>query len=117
MSWTTGAPQDRWKPPEVFTFLREIYTRLKFGEFTWDPADVPANSVVKTTLTTVDASTIKGLRAGMPVRVTPPSDLDDGLSVEAWVGADNTLTVRLRNHTGGGIDQGSGVWSFIGGLP
>jgi hypothetical protein len=117
MSWGCGLPQDQWKEREISSFLREIHTRWKCDTFTWDPPNVPANSVVSTTLTTVDASTVKGLRAGMPIQVTPPSDIADGLSVTAWVATDNTLTIRLRNHTGGAIDQASGTWGFIGGLP
>lgn len=117
MPWSAGLPQDRWKSVEIFSFLREIYTRIKCGSFTWDPPNVPADSAVSTTLTTSDDVSLTGLRVGMPIHVTPPSDIDDGLSVDAWVPEDNKLTVRLRNHTGGGIDQGSGTWGFIGGIP
>ena len=117
MSWASGRPQDTWKPDgrEIFAFLREIYTRDKFGSFTWNPPNVPAASTVDTTLTTTDTAEVTGLRAGQAVYVTPPSTLLAGLICGgAWVNADDTLTIRLGNVTAGALNADSGTWAFQG---
>jgi hypothetical protein len=115
MSWASGLPQERQQPPEVFSFLREIYRRTKFGSFTWNPPNVPAASTVDTTLTVTDGEQLKGLRVGQPVYVTPPSDIDAGLVVShALVATDDTLTIRLGNVTAGAINPVSGTWAFAG---
>jgi hypothetical protein len=114
MPWTVPRPQDRWSDREIGSFLREIFTRIKFGSFTWDPPSVSANTTVDTTLTTTDAPQVEGLRTGMSVKVTPPSTVDAGLLLDAWVPADDQLTVRLRNVTGSGINMTSTTWSFMG---
>lgn len=63
--------------------------------------------------------TMYGARlAGTPsmVSVTPPVGLDAGLTASAFVSADDVVTVRLTNSTGGAIDPDSGVfvvtWTF-----
>lgn len=115
MSWTSGFPQEgRWQERDLFAYYREIYRRMKFGSFTWNPANVPANSTVDTTLTTTDSADIDGLRDGMAISVTPPSNITAGIVWGAWVANDDTLTVRLVNVTGSGIDLGSGTWAFQG---
>ena len=117
MSWSSGRPQDTWKPDsrEAFQFFREIYTRTKFGSFTWNPPSVGAAATVDTTLTVTDAPDVKGLRAGQAVYVTPPSDLLAGLVVgAAWVATDDTLTIRLGNVTAGALNADSGTWAFAG---
>lgn len=115
MSWSVGLPQENWGgTPEIRRFLREIHTRTKFGSFTWNPPNVPAASTVDTVLTESDSAQIVGLRAGMSVSVSPPSDIDSGLGWGAFVATDDTLTVRLVNATAGAIDPASGEWSFNG---
>lgn len=115
MSWTVGRPQDKWSAFENAAFLREIYTRLKFGSFTWNPPEVGAATTVDTTLTVTDAPQVEGLRVGQPVYVTPPSDLTAGLVCGgAWVATVDTLTIRLGNVTAAPINQGSGTWAFAG---
>lgn len=114
MSWESAFPQERWKEPERFFFFREVYRRLKFGSFTWNPPNVPAASTVDTVLTTSDADEIEGLRVGMSVSVTPPTGIDSGLGWGALVATDNTLTIRLVNATAGAINPGSGTWAFHG---
>jgi hypothetical protein len=117
MAWTAGFPTDRMDERQRAAFLREVYTRVKADTFTWNPPNVPATSAVDTTLTTTDAPELTGLRAGMPVAVTPPSTVDTGITWGAWVGADDTLTIRLRNHTGSDVDMASGTWGYMGVLP
>jgi hypothetical protein len=115
MSWTSARPQDTWGQGEMWTFLREIYTRNKFASFVWDPPNVPATSTVDTTLTTADSEEFLGLRAGQSVTVTPPATFDSGLMVASvWVGTDDTLTIRLANVTGGDIDPATDTWAFHG---
>ena len=118
MSWTIPVPQDRWKEREVFSFLREVWRRMKFASFTLDLPSIAGNTTVDVTLTTTDDDAGTGLRAGMPIHVTPPSTLDAGLVVSAaWVATDDTLTVRVDNITGGAINAASGTWSYMGALP
>jgi hypothetical protein len=115
MSWTSGKPQDTWKPAEVFQWLREIYARGKFDSFTWNPPSIGATTTVDTTLTTTDAPEVEGLRVGQAVYVSPPSTLDAGLVFGgAYVAADDTLTIRLGNVTASPINPVSGTWAFSG---
>lgn len=115
MSWTAGKPQDTWKDSERMQFLREFYTRLKFGSFTWNPPSIGANTTVDTTLTTSDSQEFSGLRAGMAVVVTPPSTLDTGISCGgAYVANDSTLTIRLANNTAAPINPTTATWLFMG---
>lgn len=112
MPWTMPFPQDNtWKEREVLYFLREIHRRVKFGSFTFDPGSVGAGTALDTTVTG-DAFT--GLRAGMAIVVTPPSNINAGLGVTAWVPADDTLTIRLLNVTAGALNPGSATWAFAG---
>lgn len=114
--WTVAKPQEKaGSDREIHAFLREIYSRLKFGAFTWNAPNVPATSTVDTTLTTSDAAILEGLRAGMAITVSPPSTLDSGLVVGgAWVATDDTLTIRLGNVTAGALNPVSGTWAFEG---
>jgi hypothetical protein len=114
MPWTTPRPQDRWTDRENSAFFREIFTRVKFGSFDWNPPNVAANSTVDTALTTTDAPQIEGVRVGMSIKVTPPPTIDAGLLLDAWVATDDELTIRLRNVTGSGINMASTTWSFHG---
>lgn len=109
MPWTSPFPTERWQETDVRTYLREIYTRLKFGTVTVNPGNVSANSTLDT------AVTVDGLRTGMPVFVSPPSTLDSGIAFAgAWVASNNTLTIRLANVTAGGINPASATWAYAG---
>lgn len=114
MPWTVPRPQDRWSDREISAYLREIFTRLKFGSFTWNPPNVGGNTTVDTTLTTADAPQIEGVRVGMSIKVTPPPTIDAGLLLDAWVATDDEITIRLRNVTGVAINMASTSWSFHG---
>lgn len=115
-SWASAAPLERtWDDKDLYVFLREIYTRHRtFGTFTWNPPNVPASSTVDTTLTTSTVPELKGLRAGQPVYVSPPSSIDAGVGAVAWCPADDQLTIRLLNVTAGPINPASGTWAFQG---
>lgn len=118
MSWLSPRPlEGSWKEREIFGFLREIFARNVFGSFTWDAPSVGATASVDTTLTTTAVPEIKGLRAGMVVTVTPPAALNAGLLWGAIVPADDQLTIRLLNVTGGALNPASGTWAFQGVIP
>lgn len=107
-------PQASWKDEDIRLWLNDLAGRPVTGSFTWDPASVNANTTSDTTLTSASYPAVKGLRVGMPVFVTPPATLNSGLLVgAAWIATDDTLTIRLRNVTGGSIDQASGTWAFF----
>jgi len=112
---TLSSIKDSATEREKFDAIREFARRFVGDTFTWDPGNVAANSILTTTLTTTSYPEVAGLRVGMSIQLTPPSDLDDDLKIDAWwCATDDTLTIRLRNDTGSGIDQGSGDWAFVG---
>lgn len=118
MSWTVPLPQDNWKERDTYVFLREVWTRIKADTFTWDPPNLASGVTTDTTLTSTDASQLAGLRAGMPIFVTPPSTLNSGLVVAgAWVPSDDQLTIRIYNSNGSATNPLSGTWGFGGFLP
>ena len=105
-----------WGEREKNAFFRAIRERKTWCTFTWNPPNVPAASTVSTTLTTADVANLAGLRAGQSVCVTPPSAIDEGLVWGAYVGTDDTVTVRLGNVTAIGINPASGTWTLEGWL-
>lgn len=117
MPWTVATPQDRWEERELFRFFREIYNRNFFNTFTWDPPSVGAGATVDTTLTSATVPELTGLRAGMPISITPPSTVDSSIMGWAWVAADDSITIRLRNFSGSPVNMSSGTWAFMGILP
>lgn len=102
-----------WKDREINQWMRDVRERLLWVTFAWNPPNVPAASTVSTTLTTSDGD-FAGLRVGMAMSVTPPAAIDEGITWGAYVGADDTLTVRLGNPTALGINPVSGEWSVFG---
>jgi len=65
-----------------------------------------------TTLATAELTiTVTGAAVGDPVSAGPPSTLNAGLMVTAYVSATNTVTIRLYNSTGSSIDPASSSWS------
>lgn len=120
MSWASASPLDTWGADgkQTWRFLREVWARAKFNTFTWDPPNVPANSTVDTMLTSAAVPTLDGLRVGQAVTVSPPASFNAGLVIGgAWVVTDNSLTIRLGNITGVGINAASGTWTFQGVVP
>lgn len=116
--FTIPLPKDTWSETDKAIFLREVWNRFRFNDFTWDAPNVPANSTVDTNLTSASVAALTGLRTGMFVYVTPPSTLDAGLTVgAAWVPADNQITIRLANVTAGALNPASGTWIFFAVIP
>lgn len=84
--------------PDLPEFLPAVSASLDFGS-------ISASSEATLTVT------VPGARVGDLVQVQVPAALDDGLILrKAWVSAKNTVSVRLRNLTGGGIDPASGTY-------
>ena len=109
------SPLDTWDSDrrQLYAWARDVSKRFVFGSFTWNPPSVGATTTVDTTLTTTDTDQVTGLREGMEVHVTPPSDLTAGLIVgAAWCPDTDELTIRLGNVTAAPINQGSGTWVF-----
>jgi hypothetical protein len=102
------------KEKELSYFFQEICTRVKFGVVTWNPDNTPANSTLTTVLSAASYPQVTGLRVGMAVKVTPPATIAAGLLVDAYVAADDTLSVLLTNVTGVDIDMASTQWPFLG---
>ena len=79
--------------------------------------DVTFDLAAITTVTASDqAVTVPDVDVGKDIvlAVVPPAVLDYGLIVQnAWVSADNTVTVRVLNITGGTINAASGTWRFV----
>ena len=73
--------------------------------------DIPS---LATTVSADVSVTIAGAVAGDSVVMNPPTaGLTAGLQIEgAWVSAANTVDVRIRNSSGGTIDEAAGTWSF-----
>lgn len=111
-----GSIKDDMTQKEHNRVLRDFMGRYVLDSFTWNPGSVSASSTLDTTLTSASYPSLEGLRSGMAVTLTPPSDIDAGLTWMGWAG-DNQLTIRLRNHTGSPVDQGSGTWAFLAALP
>lgn len=111
-----GSIKDDMTPKEHNRVLRDFMSRFLVDSFVWDPGSVAATSTLDETLTSAVYPSLTGLRTGMAVTLSPPSDVDSGLSWTCWPG-NNQLTIRLRNHTGSPVNQGSGTWTFLAALP
>ncbi len=71
-----------------------------------DFSSISANSEATLTVT------VPGARTGDLVEVQEPAGLEDGLIVRRkWVSAKNTVSIRLRNLTGSGIDPAVGNYT------
>jgi hypothetical protein len=116
-NWKQPRPLDTWNAKERGDFEREIWTRVKFGRFDWEPSDVSAVQTRTFTVgvgALVDTKETTGLRVGMPVRVTPPAIPIYGLYIEAAVLTDDILTIAISNTTLGDLTPPPGAWSFMG---
>lgn len=80
---------------------RDSIRRL-YGSVTWDPPNVSINNQQSTTVT------VTGAAVGDPVALGFSQDLQ-GMLLTGYVSAADTVTVILRNGTGGGIDLASGT--------
>lgn len=89
-------------------FQEELYWLLsKVGTRTLDLGLIAAGTVSPFTITVNGARVGKG----QTVLVTPPSTIEADLMWCGFISADDTVTVRVLNPTGSGIDPASGEWS------
>ena len=102
------------KERELAYFFQEICTRVKFDTITWNPDEVPASSTLSTVLSATSYPQLTGLRIGMAVKVTPPATFTAGLVLDAFVAANDTLTIVLTNVTAAPINMAETEWPFMG---
>src|ERR1051325_785741 len=117
MSWTVPLPQDNWKERDLFVFLREVWSRLKFATFSWNPGVIGAGAYSATTLTTADVPELEGLRTGMPIFVTAPAYGGLIHVAKTHVPADDQLYIKLLNTDSSPSVSATTTWGFMGVLP
>jgi hypothetical protein len=77
-----------------------------YGAVTWQPGGAPGISDGSQVTTNV---TVPGAAVGQTTRFFPPYSLQ-GCIVSAYVSAANTVTLVVRNETGGVVNFASGDW-------
>lgn len=111
-------PQDDWRPEWVLAWLRDVNTRFKVNQFTWDPPSITAATTVATTVTSASIPVLSEMRTGMVVALSPAASLPAGISIAyTSVQADGELTIALANSTAGAINPGSFTWTYLAVLP
>lgn len=108
-----AVPNRTYDIVKVDDWLNGFAGRVVSGSFSWTPGLIGATSEVETTLTTSTDAQMGGLRVGMVVVVNAPTTFNAGLELTHYcVPATDSLTIRVRNSTGGGITPASGTWRF-----
>lgn len=94
-------------PDTLYNWLQRLqllFPKINTYSATINPGNIPANSELTETYT------VTGLNTNDIVTVTPPS-LDAGIGIMyCRVSAADTLQIRWRNFTGGGINPASGTY-------
>lgn len=90
----------------AFVFEQAMLGR-QIRYLTTDIASISAGATVSATVECLTA------RAGQGVTVSPPATFNSGLTITAFVSANDMLTYRITNTTGGSIDPASGEFVFI----
>lgn len=94
-------------PITLFTWLQRLhllFPKINTYSATINPGNISANSELTETYT------VTGLNTNDIVIVAPPS-LDSGIGIMyCRVSAADTLQIRWRNFTGGGINPASGTY-------
>lgn len=97
----TAAEAGFYLAPDIQDTLPVVNASLDFGSI---------SASTEATLTV----TVPGARLGDLVQVQAPAALDDGLIIrKSWVSAKNTVSIRLRNLTGSGIDAAAGDFPVL----
>jgi hypothetical protein len=96
------AKQAQWRA-QVAAIL-EALPRFAYGSATYDPPNIANNAQAQTTVT------VTGAALGNYAIATFSLDLQ-GMVINASVSAPDTVTVTIRNNTGGAIDLASGTLS------
>lgn len=95
-------------PRDTEAFFKDLHDQHKLvGVRTFDLPSIAAGAVTTFTIT------VNGAKANKQQTVEwgLPSNWNTGLFVNAFVSADNTVTLCIYNPTGGAIDMGSATYS------
>ena len=91
--------------PDIQETLPSVTASLNFGNLTTGS---------ESTLTI----TVPGARVGDLVQIQEPDALEDGIIVRRkWVSAKNTVSVRVRNLTGGDVNPADGSYTAFVTMP
>jgi hypothetical protein len=84
-------------------------SKILIGTVSVNPASLANGAEADTSVT------ITGAVTGAVVVMNPPAaGLTAGIDCcGAWVSAANTVKIRLRNASGGTVDEAAGTWSYI----
>ena len=107
MSVKIQRPPRTDNPNDLTQWYEEVERQLNLvGSRTLDVGNITAGTVSTFTIT------VTGCRAGQAQSVTlaPPAAIEANLLWCGAVTADDTVTVRLYNPTGAGINPGSATW-------
>ncbi len=119
--WPYPFPNENARDPvETFRTARRMWERaqkFRAGQFSWTQL-IAAATVGRVTFTDVTAggsdTGFDNTVAGMYVTVSPPPSIPSGIQVDyAFVASPGTLTMQVRNTTGGDLTV-SGTWSYLG---
>jgi hypothetical protein len=97
-----GRPDETWYQRLFFLFAAVNALQGLTGTATYDPGNLVDGAGETTTVT------VTGAALGNFAEVSFSLDLQ-GVTLTAWVSADDTVSVRFQNETGGAIDLGSGT--------
>jgi hypothetical protein len=100
-------PADEKNPRGQEYFNHEVYRTLALvGTATVDVGSISAGAIATFTIT------VSGALADMQqtVQLAPPSAIESGLVWCGFVSADDTVTVRIHNTTGGAVNPVSATW-------
>lgn len=88
-------------------FDEDTYRCLKMvGTVTTDIGSISAGAIATFTIPVNGAK----VDAQHQVALSPPSTIDSGLTWSGFVSADDVVTVRVHNTTGGAINPASATW-------
>jgi len=84
-------------------------SKIMLGTVSIDPASLAAGAEADTSVT------ITGAAVNSVVVISPPAaGLTSGIEIcGAWVSAADTVKVRLRNNTGGAVDQAAATCAYL----
>ncbi len=97
------AKTDQWRA-QVAARFGQLPTNYLTGSKTYDPPSINNGAQAQTTVT------VTGAAIGNVAMAAFSLDLQ-GMTISAAVSAADTVTVTIRNNTGGGIDLASGTLS------
>jgi len=84
-----------------------LLRQIKVADFTIDFASIATHATVTSNVT------VKGARANDIVTIGLPATVDAGVTFDAHVSADDTVTIRATNVTAGPIDPASATYRIM----